>query len=95
MRQNDARLMFSYVDKGQRDLARARMALRNFAGGVDAAISRIPVQLINSPGLVYERVRWRRHKGKDASARELLLSPYEASGISPGGAPCPCRLASF
>ena len=62
------------MPEAERRLAEARIALRTFAGGVDRAIARVPDQLKNDPGLIYERVRWRRRKGRDADAAELLLN---------------------
>jgi soluble lytic murein transglycosylase len=70
-----ARRMMRRVDKGHRALAHARLALMEFAGGVDGAISRVPEELRDDPGLVYERVRWRRRKNKPLNAAELLLPP--------------------
>ncbi len=71
-RQRDARRMLRYVDKGQQALAQARMALHSFAGGVDAAIARVPGELVETAGLMYERLRWRRRKGFDESARKII-----------------------
>lgn len=55
-----------------RALAEARIALRRKSGGVDGAIARVPSELHSHPGLVYERLRWRRSKGRDDGAAELL-----------------------
>jgi len=60
------------VPEEHRRLADARLALRRLAPGVDARIARVPERLRDHPGLVYERARWRRLKGRDESARELL-----------------------
>lgn len=73
-RHTAARRMLSRVSKGQGLLARARTALALRRGGVDAAIARVPAELRSGPELSYERVRWRRRKGRDESAMELLLS---------------------
>ncbi len=70
-----ARRMMRRVDSGQRALAHARLALMEFAGGVDGAIARVPEALRDDPGLVYERVRWRRRKNFPIRAAELLLPP--------------------
>lgn len=78
-----ARHMLRHVGAGQRRLAEARLALRARAGGVDAAIARVPRALRDDPGLVYERLRWRREKGKDESARALLHAPPERLGPRP------------
>ncbi len=63
------------VPRAYRDLAEARMRLRGMRGGVDAAIARVVPDLANHPGLVYERLRWRRKKGRDDDAQELLRWP--------------------
>ncbi|MHA1113302.1 MAG: lytic transglycosylase domain-containing protein [Alphaproteobacteria bacterium] len=63
------------VDAGWRALAEARLTLRAFRGGVDRAIARVPVALHDNPGLVYERLRWRRRKGRDDEAYALLNPP--------------------
>lgn len=63
-----------YVSNDYRLLAEARAALRAMTGGVDAAINRVPKKHQNDPGLIYERVRWRRVKDRDQEARDLLLS---------------------
>ncbi len=51
-------------------------------GGVDNAIARVPAHLIDNPGLVYERARWRRRKGFDERAR-LLLDPLPEALVRP------------
>lgn len=55
-------------------LADARISLRFSTPGVDRAISRVPEELRDNPGLVYERLRWRRRRGRADSARELMLT---------------------
>ncbi|CCQ73475.1 lytic transglycosylase domain-containing protein [Magnetospira sp. QH-2] len=69
-----AKRMLNKVDKNHRLLAiaRSRLALRK--GGVDRAIAQVPKSLKNDPGLIYERIRWRRRKGREGQALELMLS---------------------
>ena len=67
-----ARRMYRYVDEGHQRLAEARLLLRARQGGVDHAIQRVPAELRDHPGLVYERLRWRRAKGRDDDALALL-----------------------
>jgi soluble lytic murein transglycosylase len=43
------------------------------AYGVDQAIDNVPQELRDHPGLVFERARWRRMKGRYADTMELLL----------------------
>ena len=78
-----ARRMYRYVDEGQQLLAEARLMLRARQGGVDRAIARVPRELRDHPGLVYERLRWRRAKDRDADARDLLRSPPGELGPRP------------
>ena len=67
-----ARRMLRRVKLDQRKLAEARLALMRKRGGVDRAISKVPEELKDDPGLIYERLRWRRRKGLYMEARELL-----------------------
>ena len=69
------RRMYRRVTVKYRALAEARLSLRRMRGGVDRAIARVPAELRSDPGLVYERLRWRRRKGRDTDARELLADP--------------------
>ena len=66
------RRMLWKVKPDYRALSLARMMLRHRRGNVDTAIAKVPDELKSHPGLIYERFRWRRRKGKDASALELL-----------------------
>jgi len=70
-----ARRMMRLLDRGRDKLVEARIALMTMAGGVEGAIARVPVNLRDDPGLVYERLRWRRRKDLDDRALELLENP--------------------
>lgn len=67
-----ARRMVPLVGSGVQKLAMARISLRAFRGGVDWHISQVPESLRADPGLVFERARWRRRKGLDDGAYQLL-----------------------
>jgi soluble lytic murein transglycosylase len=67
-----ARAMLPLVAPARRRLAEARLRLRGFSGGIDAAIKRVPLTLQSDPGLIYERLRWRHRKGLKAEALEML-----------------------
>jgi soluble lytic murein transglycosylase len=67
-----ARRMLRRVANADRDLAVARIRLRRFSGGVDWAVRRIPKARLNDLGFVYERLKWRRRKGRTAEAIALL-----------------------
>lgn len=74
--------MLVKVDAGHRALAQARIALMNRAPGVDAAVNRVPQELRDDPGLIYQRLRWRRQADLDESAAELLADP-KANAVRP------------
>jgi len=76
-RRGAAHRMLSKVNPDHRHLGSARLALMEFAGGVDRAIDQVPEHLKVHPGLAYERLRWRRAKGFHDRAREILLAPPE------------------
>ncbi|MGI9437660.1 MAG: hypothetical protein ACR2Q4_22995, partial [Geminicoccaceae bacterium] len=56
--------MISRVSEDRQTLAKARLALQQRAGGVDAAVDAVPTFLAKDPGLLFDRIRWRRQKRK-------------------------------
>ncbi len=66
-RHSAARRLLPLVNKSWQRLAQARIALRRRAGNVDALIRRVPKSLKLHPGLVFERLRWRRRKNLDTA----------------------------
>lgn len=72
---NSARRMLSKVSRDYHRLAEARIALSTSAYGVDGTIAKVPATLKNDPGLIYERMKWRRKRGRYESAAELLQFP--------------------
>jgi soluble lytic murein transglycosylase len=76
----DARRLLRLVDADNQALANARLAFRRGDPGVDGLLKRVPPSLQNDPGLLYERLRWRRIKGHDMEAREILEHPPKDLG---------------
>jgi soluble lytic murein transglycosylase len=74
-RAQDAKSALRRVSAGQKALAEARISLRNQQRNADGALKRVPPDLQAHPGLQYERLRWRRLKGRDDDAFEILLKP--------------------
>lgn len=74
-RRGDARRLLPRVEPELRTLSLARIGLIESAGNVDTLIANVPETLRNNPGLAFERARWRRTKGFDERAREILLEP--------------------
>lgn len=60
------------VDMAYRQYAQARIALQSDNPGVGAAVDAVPDSLADDPGLIYDRVRWRRQKDMDEDALKLL-----------------------
>lgn len=70
-----ARRALAYVDDDYRKLITARLWVRYAKPGVDARVAAVPSALVNDPGLLYERARFRRRAGNLAGAAEILLVP--------------------
>ena len=64
--------MYPLVDADVKALAEARLALANQLNNAESYISHVPASLHNDPGLLYERLRWRRKNNMDDSAIEIL-----------------------
>jgi len=71
---SSARRALNRVKGDLRALGEARLGLSRRAGNVETLISQVPFKLKNDPGLIYERMRWRR-KAKLDTAADLLLNP--------------------
>lgn len=65
------------VSKDMQRLAEARINLRKRAAGVDWSIRQVPKELIDHPGLVYERLRWRVRKRRYEDSIPLLNKPQQ------------------
>jgi soluble lytic murein transglycosylase len=65
--------LYTLVPSGYEQLAKARLGLRKRVKGVNALISAVPPELLDDPGLSYERFEWRARKGLYDSARDLLV----------------------
>ncbi|MBR9970456.1 lytic transglycosylase domain-containing protein [Magnetospirillum sp. J10] len=70
-----AQHMLLRVRPERRQLAQARLALQAGKSDPEALIAKVPKELKNDPGLIYDRVRWRRQKDMDEEAIDLLSHP--------------------
>ncbi|MGH6968037.1 MAG: lytic transglycosylase domain-containing protein [Stellaceae bacterium] len=68
-----AQRMLPLVPSGPRAVAEARLALMTFAGNADSLVDRVPSTYRDDPGLLYDRIRWRRLKNLDDGALDLLV----------------------
>ncbi len=66
------RRMLPFFDDAYDTLIEARIALDTDNGNADAAVGRVAPNLRNDPGLLFDRARWRRRKGDDAGALEII-----------------------
>ena len=69
----DLKRMLRYLPKDYRLLYTARQLLMSKSYGVDNAISNVPAKFKNDPGLNYDRLKWRRKRGRVDSSLEILL----------------------
>jgi len=72
---SSAQRMLPRVDAGHRAVAVARLALDANQEPPEPLLQAVPAHLRDDPGLIYERVRWRRLHDLDEEAIELLTHP--------------------
>ena len=70
----DVQRMLRYLPKDETLLYRARQLLMSRSYGVDAAISKVPNKYKRNIGLQYDRLKWRRKRGRVNSSLEILFS---------------------
>ena len=69
----DLKRMLRYLPKEHQALYNARQLLMSKSYGVDSAISKVPKKFKNDSGLLYDRLKWRRKRGRVESSLEILL----------------------
>ena len=69
----DLKRMLRYLPKDYKLLYTARQLLMSKSYGVDNAISKVPQKFKNDPGLNYDRLKWRRKRGRVDGSLEILL----------------------
>ena len=69
----DLKRMLRYLPKDYELLYTARQILMSKSYGVDNAIAKVPNKLKNDAGLNYDRLKWRRKRGRLDSSLEILL----------------------
>ena len=70
----DLKRLLRYLPKDYELLYTARQLLMSKSYGVDNAISKVPAKFKNDAGLNYDRLKWRRKRGRVDSSVEILLS---------------------
>ena len=69
----DLKRMLRYLPKDYQLLYTARQILMSRSYGVDKAIANVPKKLKDNAGLNYDRLKWRRKRGRVDSSLEILL----------------------
>ena len=69
----DLQRLIRYLPKDYELLYNARHLLMSKGYGVDQAIANVPEKFKNDAGLNYDRLKWRRKKGRVDSSAEILL----------------------
>lgn len=69
----DLKRLIRYLPKDYELLYTARQLLMSKSYGVDNAISKVPAKFKNDAGLNYDRLKWRRKRGRVDSSLEILL----------------------
>ncbi len=68
----DLKRLLRYLPKDYELLYTARQLLMSKSYGVDKAISKVPTKFKNDAGLNYDRLKWRRKRGRVDSSVEIL-----------------------
>jgi len=68
----DVQRMLRYLPKDETALYRARQLLMSRSYGVDNAIKKVPNKFKNDIGLKYDRLKWRRRRGRLEPSLEIL-----------------------
>ena len=69
----DVQRMLRFLPKDETALYRARQLLMSRSYGVDNAISKVPEKFKNDIGLQYDRLKWRRRRGRLEASLEILF----------------------
>lgn len=67
-----AKRMLTMVDIGHRKSAEARIALAHQASNAERLVRQVPRERLSDPGLLYERMRWRRRSDEWDGAVDIL-----------------------
>ena len=70
----DLQRMLRYLPKEETHLYRARQLLMSKSYGVDNAIKKVPDKFKNDIGLKYDRLKWRRKRGRLYPSLEILFT---------------------
>ena len=78
----DLKRILRYLPKDYRALYNARQIVMSSSYGVDKAISDVPEKFKNDIGLNYNRLKWRRRRGRVDSSLEIINKAPNNQDIS-------------
>ena len=78
-----ANAMSNWLDGGFATMITSRIKLRQSARDADAAYSRVPSNLRDDQGLLFDRARWLRKRDREDEGRSLLIAASAASNEAP------------
>ena len=70
----DLKRILPYLPKDYELLYNARQLLMSKSYGIDEAIKNVPDKFVNDAGLNYDRLKWRRKRGRIDASVEILLN---------------------
>lgn len=79
-RTTSAKKMYRYVYKSDKNLAEARIALIKNKGRVGPLINRVAAKHKKHPGLMFDRLKWRKKRGMRTGVLEILKNPPHRLG---------------
>jgi soluble lytic murein transglycosylase len=77
----NARAIAQVLGPGFPELTEARIGIAEDKPGINALIAKVPRNLQNDPGFLYERLRWRRKNNLDVEAMQILNNAPPPSQI--------------
>lgn len=80
--EGSARALAAQMGPGYTQLTEARIALADGAKNAATLVERVPASLSRDPGLMFERLRWRRKNDMDDGAIEILRAQPPAAQVT-------------
>lgn len=80
--ESNGRALAATMGNGYTQLAEARIALAKGNSNAATLTDRVPASLAKDPGLMFERLRWRRKNNMNDGAMELLRSQPSAAQVT-------------
>jgi soluble lytic murein transglycosylase len=80
--ESNGRALAAVMGNGYPQVAEARIALAKGSSNAATLVDRVPASLARDPGLMFERLRWRRKNNMNDGAMELLRSQPPSAQVT-------------